>query len=104
LPHKQAIEAHLQKRLGELFALEYDLLLYDVTSTYFEGLAAGNSQAQRGHSRDHRPDCKQVCIALVVTREGIPLSYEVFDGNRVASRHGRDQKDGDLSAWPRGSG
>lgn len=83
LPHKQAIESHLQKRLGELFALEYDLLLYDVTSTYFEGLAAGNSQAQRGHSRDHRPDCKQVCIALVVTREGIPLSYEVFDGNRV---------------------
>jgi len=83
LPHKQAIETHLQKRLGELFALEYDLLLYDVTSTYFEGLAAGNSQAQRGHSRDHRPDCKQVCIALVVTREGIPLSYEVFDGNRV---------------------
>jgi transposase len=83
LPHKQAIETHLQKRLGELFALEYDLLLYDVTSTYFEGLAAGNSQAQRGHSRDHRPDCKQVCIALVVTREGMPLSYEVFDGNRV---------------------
>jgi len=83
LPHKQAIEAHLQKRLGELFVLEYDLLLYDVTSTYFEGLAAGNPQAQRGHSRDHRPDCKQVCIALVVTREGIPLSYEVFDGNRV---------------------
>jgi transposase len=83
LPHKQAIETHLQKRLGELFALEYDLLLYDVTSTYFEGLAAGNAQAQRGHSRDHRPDCKQVCIALVVTREGIPLSYEVFDGNRV---------------------
>jgi len=83
LPHKQAIEMHLQKRLGELFALEYDLLLYDVTSTYFEGLAAGNPQAQRGHSRDHRPDCKQVCIALVVTREGIPLSYEVFDGNRV---------------------
>jgi hypothetical protein len=70
LPHKQAIETHLQKRLGELFALEYDLLLYDVTSTYFEGLAAGNSQAQRGHSRDHRPDCKQVCIALVVTRGG----------------------------------
>jgi transposase len=83
LVHKQAIEAHLQKRLGELFALEYDLLLYDVTSTYFEGLADSNPQAQRGHSRDHRPDCKQVCIALVVTREGIPLSYEIFDGNRV---------------------
>jgi transposase len=83
LPHKEAIEKHLQKRLGELFDLEYDLLLYDVTSTYFEGLAEGNPQAQRGHSRDHRPDCKQVCIALVVTRDGMPLSYEVFDGNRV---------------------
>jgi transposase len=83
LPHKRAIESHLKARLGELFALEYDLLLYDVTSTYFEGLAAGNGLAQRGHSRDHRPDCKQVCIALVVTREGIPLGYEVFAGNRV---------------------
>ena len=64
-------------------SLDYDLLLYDVTSTYFEGLANRNPQAKRGHSRDHRPDCKQVCIALVVTREGIPLGYEVFDGNRV---------------------
>ena len=54
-----------------------------MTSTYFEGQANGNPQAQRGHSRDHRPDCKQVCIALVVTREGMPLGYEVFDGNRV---------------------
>jgi transposase len=83
LPHKQAIEQHLVKRLGELFDLTYDLLLYDVTSTYFEGLAAGNPLAQRGHSRDHRPDCKQVCIALVVTRDGMPLGYEVFPGNRV---------------------
>lgn len=83
LPHKVALEQHLRQRLGELFALDYDLLLYDVTSTYFEGLAAGNSLAKRGHSRDHRPDCKQVCIALVVTREGIPLGYEVFAGNRV---------------------
>jgi transposase len=83
LPHKQAIERHLKERLGELFALEYDLLLYDVTSTYFEGLAAGNALAARGYSRDHRPDCSQVCIALVVTREGIPLGYEVFAGNRV---------------------
>jgi transposase len=83
LPHKQAIEQHLVKRLGELFDLSYDLLLYDVTSTYFEGLAARNVLAQRGHSRDHRPDCKQVCIALVVTREGMPLGYEVFPGNRV---------------------
>jgi transposase len=83
LPHKDAIEKHLRARLGEMFDLEYDLLLYDVTSTYFEGLAAGNPQAQRGHSRDHRPDCKQVCIALVVTRQGVPLAHEVFDGNRT---------------------
>jgi transposase len=69
--------------LGELFAFEYDLLLYDVTSTSFEGLAAANELAQRGYSRDHRPDCKQVCIALVVTREGMPLAYEVFAGNTV---------------------
>jgi transposase len=69
--------------LGELFDLEYDLLLYDVTSTYFEGQASRNRLAKRGHSRDHRPDCKQVCIALVVTREGIPLGYEVFAGNRT---------------------
>lgn len=81
LPHKEAIERHLKARLGELFALEYDLLLYDVTSTYFEGLVAGNGQAQRGYSRDHRPDCKQVNIALLVTRGGMPLGYEVFAGN-----------------------
>jgi transposase len=82
LPHKEAIERHLQKRMGELFSIEYDLLLYDVTSTYFEGLAEKNSLAKRGHSRDHRTDCKQVCIGLVVTREGIPLGYEVFPGNK----------------------
>lgn len=79
--HKSDIEHHLRKRLGELFAIEYDLLLYDVTSTYFEGLGARNEMARRGHSRDHRADCLQVCIALVVTREGMPLGYEVFDGN-----------------------
>ena len=83
LPHKEAIEQHLKKRLGELFALEYDLLLYDVTSTYFEGLAQRNTLAARGYSRDHRPDCKQVCIALVVTRGGMPLGYEIFAGNRT---------------------
>jgi len=83
LPHKEALEKYLRGRLGELFDLDYDLLLYDVTSTYFEGQANGNAMAQRGHSRDHRPDCKQVCIALVVTREGIPLGYELFNGNRV---------------------
>lgn len=82
LPHKTALEQHLQERLGELFQLDYDLLLYDVTSTYFEGEAAANPQAQRGYSRDHRPDCKQVNIAMVVSRSGLPLGYEVFAGNR----------------------
>jgi transposase len=82
LPHKTALEKHLQQRLGELFELDYDLLLYDVTSTYFEGEAAANPQAQRGYSRDHRPDCKQVNIAMVVSRGGLPLGYEVFAGNR----------------------
>jgi len=83
LPHKADLEQHLVARLGELFALDYDLLLYDVTSVYFEGLAARNPLAQRGHSRDHRPDCKQVCLALVVTREGMPVGYELFAGSRT---------------------
>lgn len=82
LPHKRAIEAHLVERFGELFDLDYDLLLYDVTSTYFEGVA-DPSLCKRGYSRDHRPDCVQVNIALVVTREGMPLGYEIFPGNRV---------------------
>jgi transposase len=82
LPHKEALEKFLKERFGELFAIEYDLLLYDVTSTYFEGQANANPLAKRGYSRDHRPDCKQVCIGLVVTRCGLPLGYEVFAGNR----------------------
>lgn len=83
LPHKSALEKHLAERLGELFDLEYDLLLYDVTSTYFEGQANANPQAQRGYSRDHRSDCKQVCLGLVVSRCGMPLGYELFTGNRT---------------------
>ena len=83
LPHKVELEMHLKERLGTLFDLEYDLLLYDMTSTYFEGQGAANEQAALGYSRDHRPDCKQVCIALVVSREGMPLGYEVFAGNRA---------------------
>ena len=83
LPHKEALEKHLKNRLGELFGLEYDLLLYDVTSTYFEGEAKANAKAQRGYSRDKRSDCKQVCIGLVVSKCGMPLGYEVFDGNRT---------------------
>ena len=83
LPHKDGLFAHFQQVYGELFGTTFDLLLYDVTSTYFEGQADGNDQAELGYSRDSRPDCVQVCIALVVTPEGLPLAYEVFDGNRT---------------------
>jgi transposase len=86
LEHKDLVQRHLKERLGELFAVTYDILLYDVTSSYFEGEETRNPQAQRGYSRDSRPDCKQVCIGLVVTKEGIPLGYEVFEGNRHDSR------------------
>ena len=83
LPHKDGLFEHFQKVYGELFGTTFDILLYDITSTYFEGLCEGNPQAKRGYSRDKRPDCLQVCIALVVTPEGLPLTYEVFDGNRT---------------------
>lgn len=83
LPHKEALEGHLKEKAGSLFHLDYDLFLYDVTSTYFEGEARMNPLAQRGYSRDHRGDCKQICIGLVVSREGFPLGYEIFAGNRT---------------------
>jgi len=83
LPLKSDIETHLKQRAGELFSPDFDLLFYDVTSTYFEGQANANPQAKHGYSRDHRPDCKQVCIALVATQDGFPLAYEVFSGNRA---------------------
>ena len=81
--HKQALEEHLAERWKDLFGASFDVLLYDLTSTYFEGEAEEVDKAQRGYSRDHRPDCKQIIIALVVTPEGFPLSYEVFAGNRA---------------------
>jgi transposase len=86
LPLKGAIERYLRQRLGELFELKCDLLLYDVTSTYFEGEMEGCAIAKRGYSRDSRPDRPQVCIGLVVTEEGFPLGYEVFAGNTHDSR------------------
>jgi transposase len=82
LPHKDALCAHLQERYAQWFGTQFDFLFYDVTSTYFEGMGAGNVQAKRGYSRDQRSDCVQVCIGLVVTREGLPVAYEVFNGNR----------------------
>jgi len=81
LAAQPAIEQDLKDRLGTLFRLDYDLLLYDLTSTYFEGLAAENELACRGYSRDHRGDCKQVILALVVTRDGFPLAHRTLAGN-----------------------
>jgi transposase len=81
--HKEALEEHLADRWKDLFGASFDVLLYDLTSTYFEGEAEEVDKAQRGYSRDHRPDCKQLIIALVVSPEGFPLSYEVFAGNRA---------------------
>lgn len=82
LPLKDGLQHHLKERMGELFNIEYDLFLYDVTSTYVEGEHANSDLCQRGYSRDSRPDCKQVCIGLVVTKEGLPLGYEIFPGNK----------------------
>jgi transposase len=82
---KQAIEQHLRRRLGQLLDLSFDILLYDLTSTYFEGQCAGNGQAKLGYSRDKQPGCKQVVIALIVTTDGYPLGHEVFDGNTIDS-------------------
>src|SRR5712691_8355029 len=80
-PHKPALEKPLAEHGRDLFQCRNDLLLYDLTSTYFEGRMAGNAKAQCGYSRDHRPDCKQLCIGLVVNSDGFPLGYESLPGN-----------------------
>jgi transposase len=85
LDKKEVLETFLKERLGTLFKLEYDILFYDITSTYFEGKMDGCPIARRGYSRDSRPDCKQVVIALVTSRCGMPLGYEVFEGNKADS-------------------
>jgi transposase len=82
IPHKTKLEQHLRQRYGELFAANFDVLLYDLTSSYVEGEAEQNPMMRRGYSRDHRGDCKQVVIALIVNEDGFPLSYETFNGNR----------------------
>jgi len=81
LAQKDQLTAHLLRRYESWFGVRFEFLLYDVTSTYFEG-RTGGAKAARGHSRDRRSDCKQVCIGLVVTPEGLPLAFEVFAGNR----------------------
>jgi transposase len=102
--HKDALEGHLADKWRDLFGASFDVLLYDLTSTYFEGEAQEVEKAARGYSRDHRPDCAQLVIAVVVTPEGLPLSYEVFEGNRadattlevmleeVEAKHGRARR------------
>jgi transposase len=82
LPYKDDLCRHLQRRYGELFGSTFDFLFYDITSTYFEGTSNSNPQARRGYSRDSRPDCPQVLIGLVATKEGLPIAFEIFDGNR----------------------
>lgn len=81
--HKEALCSHLMERYRQWFGVRLEFLLYDVTSTFFEGEAADNRQARHGYSRDSRGDCKQVCIGLVCTPEGLPLSFETFAGNRT---------------------
>jgi transposase len=80
-PHRVAIERALVERERSLFNLDPAIYLYDLTSTYFEGIAAANPKAKRGHSRDKRPDCKQVVVGLVIGREGFPICHEVYAGN-----------------------
>lgn len=82
LPLKEDLEKHLKGKLGEIFQEPFDLVLYDLTSTYFEGAYEGNEKLVRGYSRDHRPDCKQLVIGLVVTKRGLPFGYKVFAGNQ----------------------
>ncbi len=81
-PRRETIETALAGREERLFNLDRSIVLYDLTSTYFEGMALANPKARRGYSRDHRPDCKQVVIGLALRREGFPLGHEVFSGNQ----------------------
>jgi hypothetical protein len=80
-PHRAAIESVLAEREQSLFDLGNTILLYELTSTYFEEKSNHISKAKRGYSRDHRPDCKQVVVGLVIGREGFPRSHEIFEGN-----------------------
>lgn len=110
-PLKESLEGHLKERWESMFNAQFDVMLYDVTSVYFEGQALGNPEAKRGYSRDHRPDCKQVCLGLVVTREGLPVGYEVFAGDTndsktvesiVETLESRYGKSGRVWVWDRG--
>jgi len=111
LPLKDKLEEYLKEHWQTKFNASYDLLLYDVTSVYFEGEMRKNPQARRGHSRDHRPDCKQVCVGVIMTRQGMPLGYEQFAGNvhdsktvkavveKIEARYGKANR---IWIWDRG--
>jgi hypothetical protein len=96
LPFKIKLEQHLKQRFGELFELKFDVLLDDLTSTYVEGVAEDDPTMRRGYSRDHRPDCEQLVLALIVNQGGFPFSYELFDGN-LARRNYRQPSS--LISW-----
>src|SRR5713101_5667594 len=81
LEHKQDLFLWLRQKWADLFKAEFEVLLYDLTSTYFEGAMEENPKAKYGHSSDRRTDCLQLVIALVITTDGFPLAYEVMDGN-----------------------
>ena len=83
LEHKEDLCKHLKSRWEDMFGIEFDVLLYDLTSTYFEGLCELNPKARFGYSRDKRSDCRQVIIALIVTPDGFPIGYEVLPGNTL---------------------
>jgi hypothetical protein len=101
LAHKPTLEPHLAAKWKDLFGATFDLLLYDLTSTCFEGDVEAVPQARRGYSRDHRPDCKQLVLALIVTPEGFPLTYEVFPGNRLDRTTLQDILDTNLEGTPK---
>src|SRR5438445_2645041 len=90
LEHKQELFVYLKQKWADLFGADFEVLLYDLTSTYFEGEIEQNPKARRGYSRDGRPDCVQLVIALVVTPDGFPLAYEVMNGNTADSSTLRD--------------
>ena len=86
-PHRFAIEAALVKRERSLFNLDTSIYLYDLTSSYFEGICAANGKAKRGYSRDQRPDCKQIVVGLVINRDGFPIAHEILAGNTQESEY-----------------
>jgi hypothetical protein len=114
LPHKEALFSHLMARWRDLFNADFDVLLYDLTSTYFEINASDvpeGDKRRHGYSRDKRPDCPQVVIALVVTPDGLPLAYEVLPGNtadcktlrmflaKIEQQYGRARRVWVMGSW-----